>query len=206
MIAEFVLALSNATISASIMITGMLVFSGLGSFASERILPRAGAMMPFVFAAISALLILYGLFLHVPLDAIGRYPYGLRLAVSFLLVVPPAFLMGFPMPTAMATLARLRKETMFLWAWGINGCFSVIGAALVPIAATAFGLSSVLYIAAAAYLLAIPAFFAVLLPMRDAGEPASGDTLFDGSWRDVALESTKAGRLRRRTEVTRRAS
>ncbi len=170
LIADFVLALSNATVSASVMITGMLVFSGLGSFASERLLPHARAAMPFVFAAIAALLIVYGLFLHVPLDLIGTFPYGARLAFSFLLVFPPAFLMGFPMPTAMATLSTLRKDTMFLWAWGINGCFSVIGAALVPIVATAFGLSSVLYLGAGAYLLAIPAFFAVLLPARTGEE------------------------------------
>ena len=81
--------------------------------------------------------------------------------------------MGMPMPVAMATLASLRKETMFLWAWGINGCFSVIGAALVPIVSTAFGLSGVLELGAAAYLLAIPAVFAVLLPVRAAGERRS---------------------------------
>jgi hypothetical protein len=40
----------------------------------------------------------------------------------------------------------------------------VIGAALVPIVATTFGLSAVLAIAGAAYLLALPSFFAVLLP------------------------------------------
>ena len=168
MIAEFVLALSNATISASIMITGMLVFSGLGSFVSERILPRSRTIMPAIFLAIAVLLAGYGLFLHRPLDWIGSFPYGVRLLFSFALVFPPAFLMGFPMPTAMASLARLRKEHMFLWAWGINGCFSVIGAAVVPLFATAFGLSSVLFIAAAAYLLALPAFFAVLLPAEAA--------------------------------------
>ena len=59
-------------------------------------------------------------------------------------MAPPAFLMGFPMPTAMTTLGRLGKDHMFLWAWGINGCFSVIGAAAVPLVATAFGLSTVL--------------------------------------------------------------
>lgn len=164
MIAEFVLALGNATISASIMITGMLVFSGLGSFVSERVIGRARTLMPPIFLGISALLVLYGLFLHIPLNVIGTLPYGLRLLISFFLVFPPAFLMGFPMPTAMANLARLKKETMFLWAWGINGCFSVIGAAVVPIVATAFGLSSVLFVGAVAYLIAIPAFFAVLLP------------------------------------------
>jgi choline-glycine betaine transporter len=59
---------------------------------------------------------------------------------------------------------------MFLWAWGINGCFSVIGAAAVPIIATSFGLSAVLISAGFAYLIAIPAFFAVLLPLRRSPE------------------------------------
>jgi hypothetical protein len=174
LISEFILALSNATVSASILITGMLVFSGLGSFASERYLVRAGDIMPRILVAISALLIGYGLFLDRVLDWIGTFPYGLRLLLSFLLIFPPSFLMGFPMPTAMATLARLDKHHMFLWAWGINGCFSVIGAAAVPVIATSFGLSAVLMIAGGAYVLAIPAFFAVLLPLtrRETSLPA----------------------------------
>jgi hypothetical protein len=74
--------------------------------------------------------------------------------------------MGFPMPVAMTTLGRLGKEAMFLWAWGINGCFSVIGAALVPVLATSFGLHSVLAVSGAAYLLALPMFYAVLKPLQ----------------------------------------
>ena len=130
LISEFMLALSNATVSASVLITGMLVFSGLGSFVSERYLDRARTVMPKVFIAIGALLIGYGLFLDRVLDLIGTLPYALRLVCCFALIFPPAFLMGFPMPIAMTSLARLGKDHMFLWAWGINGCFSVIGAAL----------------------------------------------------------------------------
>jgi hypothetical protein len=90
----------------------------------------------------------------------------LRLVFCFALIAPPAFLMGFPMATAMTWLTRLNKDHMFVWAWGINGCFSVVGAALVPIVATNFGLGAVLEIAGAAYLVAIPAFFAVLRAPR----------------------------------------
>jgi SAM-dependent methyltransferase len=165
LIAEFVQALSNATVSAAILITGMLVASGLGSLVSERFLARAPVTLPKVLLGIGALLIAYGLFVHAPLDWIGTFPYGLRLFFCFLLIFPPAFLMGFPMPTAMGSLARLEKDHMFLWAWGINGCFSVIGAALVPLVATSFGLSTVLYLSGAAYLIAIPAFFGVILPI-----------------------------------------
>ena len=171
LISDFMLALSNATVSASVLITGMLVFSGLGAFASERFLPRARSLMPMIFVAIGALLIGYGAFLDRVLDLIGTLPYALRLIFCFALIFPPAFLMGFPMPTAMTLLARLGKDHMFLWAWGINGCFSVIGAAAVPIVATLFGLGAVLMIAGGAYLVAIPAFFAVLLPLRHTAAP-----------------------------------
>jgi hypothetical protein len=171
LIAEFMLALSNATVSASVLITGMLVCSGLGAYFSERYLDRARTMLPKIFVAIGVLLIGYGLFLDRLLDLIGTLPYPLRLISCFGLIFPPAFLMGFPMPTAMTSLARLGKDHMFLWAWGINGCFSVIGAAAVPIIATSFGLNVVLMIAGGAYLLAMPAFLAVLLPPRRSPEP-----------------------------------
>lgn len=162
LIAHFVMALGNPTVSASVLITGMLVFSGLGALLSERALPRMRAIMPVLFLAIGGLLIAYAFFINNALDAIGAFPYGVRLLLSFVIIAPPAFLMGFPMPTAMTTLGRLGKEHMFIWAWGVNGCFSVIGAAAAPVIATNFGLGAVIEIAGCAYLLALPAFFGVI--------------------------------------------
>ncbi|MFI5031950.1 MAG: hypothetical protein ACHQPH_14735 [Reyranellales bacterium] len=171
MIAHFVLALSNPTVSASVLITGMLVFSGLGSFVSERFLDRARSIMPKIFFAIFAILAFYAFTIDYALDWIGTLPYVVRIVLCLLLLMPPAFLMGFPMPTAMTTLGRLGKDHMFLWAWGVNGCFSVIGAALVPIIATSFGLPAVVLVGAIAYLIALPSFFSVLMPL-DAKRPA----------------------------------
>jgi len=168
LISRFTLALANPTISASVMIAGMLVFSGLGAFVSERLFDRARVALPVILLLVAALLIGYGVFLAPVLDQIGAYPYILRLIFCFALIAPPAFLMGFPMATAMTWLTRLNKDHMFVWAWGINGCFSVIGAALVPIIATNFGLAAVLEVAGAAYIVAIPAFFAVLRPPHPA--------------------------------------
>ncbi|KAF0102667.1 MAG: hypothetical protein FD144_2397 [Rhodospirillaceae bacterium] len=166
MISHFILALSNATVSASVLITGMLVFSGIGSFFSERYLDRARSFMPKVFLAIFAILATYAFTIDYALDWIGTLPYALRILLCLLIVFPPAFLMGFPMPTAMTLLGRLGKDHMFLWAWGINGCFSVIGAALVPIVATSFGLPAVVLVGAFAYLIALPAFFSVIMPLQ----------------------------------------
>lgn len=170
LISHFVLALSNATVSASVLITGMLIFSGLGSYVSAIYAANARRILPQILLAIAVFLIAYGYVLDFALDRIGVLPYGLRLLYCFALILPPAFLMGFPMPTAMGWLSRLGKEHMFVWAWGINGCFSVVGAALVPVIATSFGLSTVLIVSGIAYLVAIPAFFGVLLPAR--GAPA----------------------------------
>lgn len=166
MISHFILALSNATVSASVLITGMLVFSGIGSFFSERYLDRARSFMPKVFLAIFGILAVYAFTIDYALDWIGTLPYALRILLCLLIVFPPAFLMGFPMPTAMTLLGRLGKDHMFLWAWGINGCFSVIGAALVPIVATSFGLPAVVLVGAFAYLIALPAFFSVIMPLQ----------------------------------------
>jgi hypothetical protein len=165
LIAHFVAALGNPTVSATILITGMLVFSGLGSFASERFLATARTTMPKIFLAIFAILVFYAFFIDYALDWIGALPYVLRIVLCLALLAPPAFLMGFPMPTGMTTLGRLGKDHMFLWAWGVNGCFSVIGAALVPIVATSFGLPAVVLLGAVAYLIALPAFFSVLKPL-----------------------------------------
>ena len=119
-------------------------------------------MLPILFVAVGVMLILYGLYLGLALDAIGAFPYPVRLVICFLLIAPPPFLMGFPMPIAMTTLGRLGKDHMFVWAWGVNGCFSVIGAAAAPVIATNFGLAAVIEVAGLAYLLAIPAFYGVI--------------------------------------------
>ena len=96
LISDFMLALSNATVSASVLITGMLVFSGLGAFASERYLDRVRNVMPKIFVAIGVLLIGYGLFLDRVLDLIGTLPYALRLVCCFALDLPAGVPDGLP--------------------------------------------------------------------------------------------------------------
>lgn len=164
LIGKFVLALANPTVSASVLITGMLVFSGLGSLTSGRYLERCRQVMPRIFIAIAAILVTYSFILGPILDVIGLWPYALRIVACLALLMPPAFLMGFPFPTGMGMLSRLGKEHFFLWAWGINGLFSVVGSVAVPLIAVLFGLKALMWVAAAAYLLALPAFFALLLP------------------------------------------
>ncbi|MBI1219885.1 MAG: hypothetical protein GC186_15190 [Rhodobacteraceae bacterium] len=158
LIAWFARALTNPTISAATVISGMLVFSGFGSLAAERIVTRARQILPVLLAAIALALAALPLVLPFALATLGTLPIALRLLGTIALVAPPAFLMGFPMATAMTWLGQAGRERSFVWAWAINGSLSVVGAAAVPLVAVLYGLSAVLYAAAAAYGLAIPAF------------------------------------------------
>ena len=172
LISRFLLALGNATISAAVLITGMLVFSGIGSLAAERILDRARIVLPGILAVVGITLLGYALWLEPVLEWIGTHVYPVRLLLCFGLIAPPAFLMGFPMPTALMSLARLGKTEIFVWAWGVNGSLSVVGAVAVPIIAVTLGLAAVLEMSAAAYLIAIPAFFCGFV--RPPREPIAG--------------------------------
>lgn len=162
LISRFTLVFSNPTISASILISALLVFSGLGSLLSERAFDKARNRLPIVLTLISLILIAYAFALPALFGWIGGLPFAAKTAATFALLAPLGTLMGFPMATGMGWLARLRRESFFVWAWGINGCFSVIGAAFTPIIATTFGLNAVLFSSAAAYALAVPAFLQML--------------------------------------------
>jgi len=154
-VSKLVLALSNYTISAGVVITGMLVFSGIGSLLSQHCVGRARSVLPQVLCAIGILLFADAACADRVLDWIGTLPTAWRPVCCLVLILPPSLLMGFPMPIAMTILARQGSDRTFIWAWGINGCFSVVGAAVVPIVATWLGLNTVLAIAAGAYLAAV---------------------------------------------------
>ncbi len=166
LISKYILLLGNPTVSVSILIPGMLVFSGLGSYVSERYVSLADRTMGIIIPAIAVLVVAYAWGFDYLLEAVGRWPFGLKILTCMTLLFPLAFLMGFPFPLGMATLARLKKEAFFVWGWGINGSFSVVGSVLAPVLAVLFGLKFVLLISAAIYLLAWPSFMNLRLADR----------------------------------------
>jgi len=170
---KFVLALGNYTISAAVVITSMLVFSGIGSLLSQRWCDRGRLVLPQVLGAIGLLLLTEAACVDRALEWVGTLSSPWRPFCCAGLILPPALLMGLPMPLAMTALARQGRDRVFIWAWGTNGCFSVVGAALVPIVATAWGLDAVLAMAAGAYLTAVLAVRGVVpapvLPVAEAG-------------------------------------
>lgn len=158
LIGKYIECLGNATVSVTVLITGMLLFSGIGSYVSAGFASKPGRTILPVCCSIAALLLFYAYGLDPLLDFVGMAPYWVRIFVCLGLLFPLAFLMGFPFALGMTTLSEMGKEEFFVWAWGINGSFSVVGSALAPILAVSFGLSSTLLVSAASYLLALVSF------------------------------------------------
>jgi hypothetical protein len=72
---------------------------------------------------------------------------------SVLCIAPLGFVMGMPFPLGLRALSRVRSFQV-AWAWGINGCMSVLSTSLAVVVAVEVGLVGVFYAASGVYLLA----------------------------------------------------
>jgi hypothetical protein len=149
LIQRFILYLGHPIYSAAAVITALLICSGIGSYVSARfdarpqLLRRAtGLVMIFT--------LLYIAILPVLLEWTIGMPLALKGILSFIIIAPPAFFMGMPFPLGLRYLSS-RNESHVPWAWGINGCMSVVSTALATVIAVEFGFVAVMLCAAAAY-------------------------------------------------------
>jgi len=158
LIGEASLYLDDVTTAFALVLSGMLIFSGLGSMvASHRWLRRA-------WPAILAILILSLVLLpRIILTTIG-WPLPIRLGLMALLLAPLSFVLGMPFPMGLAEAAK--KGRGFLpWAWALNGAFSVIATPLANLIASEIGFRCLIGGAAVLYGLAWVSFPA-LSPAR----------------------------------------
>ena len=78
--------------------------------------------------------------------------------MTLMLVAPLAFLMGMPFPIGLSRLGA-EAPAFIPWAWGINGCASVMAALVATLLAVHVGFSMVLLLAAALYVVAAIAWY-----------------------------------------------
>jgi spermidine synthase len=156
-IQKFILFLSNPLYSVAVVLSGFLLFAGLGSAASERLASRvpwpAVSPVSIAVAAIVAIALAYILLLPVVFGHFAGLADAARIAIALLLIAPLAFFMGMPFPLGIARLSR--SAPGFLpWAWGINGFASVVSAVLATLLAIEFGFNAVIVLALALYAIA----------------------------------------------------
>ncbi len=157
-IQKFTLILSQPLYAVAVALCAFLIFSGLGSLYVQRRMKDAS--MPIISVLLRRSVILIGLItvlyiVVLPLvsSTIMALPETVRIFSAFVLAAPLAFVMGMPFPLGMATLQQT-SPNLIPWAWGINGCASVLSAVLAVLLAIEIGFNGVMFCAVMLYLVA----------------------------------------------------
>ena len=149
------LVVHHPTVALALVLAIFLIGAGLGSAWTARV-SEAEARRTLIIAVSGVALLgsLYSVMFDPLLAAFSGWPLAARATVAILLLAPLAFLMGTPFPLALREL----EEPLVPWAWGINGCASVVSPALATLLAIDLGLTAVLWLALALYLLVAATF------------------------------------------------
>jgi len=148
---KLVLFLGHPVYSAATVIAGFLVFSGIGSMASDMLGRRpeaactAGAAVVALIAASSPWL------LDAAIHAAMRLPDWQKFPLGMLFIAPLAFPLGMFFPLGFRHLMK-SDEDLAPWAWGANGFASVLATVGAPLLAMRIGFSGLATVAAACYL------------------------------------------------------
>jgi hypothetical protein len=153
-IQRFLLLLPSPVHSLAVVLSTFLVGSGVGSLLLRRSAADLGRAIRGATLGIALLALLHATILPGLLTALLSRPFLLRLTATVLSLGPLAVLMGIPFPAGFALLRR-RAEALTPWAWGVNGCASVAGAALATLLAIEVGLAAVTLAASGLYLAAL---------------------------------------------------
>lgn len=174
-IQKFTLYLGHPLYAVAVVLCAFLLFAGLGSRKAPRLLARLPATrLPqtcWPVAGIALLVTLYLLTSPLLMQHGLGLPDPARIMLAVALIAPLAFLMGMPFPLGMAKVAA-NAPALLPWAWGVNACATVVGAALAALIALHLGFTGVASLAVLLYL-ASAATFAGL------GQPAAAAQTFN---------------------------
>lgn len=141
----------------ALVLTAMLIFSGLGSMIAGKCgrMPKAASVLSLivVLAWIGAMLIGAEAFMVQTLDQ----SWAVRAGLVLLAAAPVSLALGLPFPLG---LIQVGDGRALPWAWGLNGAFSVVATPLANLMSREVGFSSLLVVAAVLYGLAF-----VVLPV-----------------------------------------
>lgn len=153
LIERFTFFLNDPTLAFALVLSAMLIASGLGSAFSSRFVPRPRAGIRLACAVAATLAAFSGLLLPRLLDLALAWPDPAKLALAVAIAAPLGFFMGMPFPLALSTY-RGSKSAFIPWAWSVNGALSVVATPLANILAVSYGYSWVFLASLGLYALA----------------------------------------------------
>jgi predicted membrane-bound spermidine synthase len=151
---RFILFLGHPIYALSVVLSTLLLASGVGSALSTRLLGRFGVAgsVRRVVAVLLALLLVYALSLGPLFLATLGLPLAMRIAVASLLVGAIGVPMGTLLPLGVQASNRFGQDVT-AWGWGVNGATSVVGSTLSMSISINYGFTTTLLVGIGAYAL-----------------------------------------------------
>ena len=149
-IKEFILLFGDPVISFTVVLSGMLIFSSIGGFYSQRVRRRG-----LIKALVTLIAIL--IFIFLGFETIIQYILStstlMQYILAFLMLAPAGILLGLPFSLGMRYLLNSPVERAY--AWTANGCTSVITSIISAQIALSLGISTIMAGAVLVYFLAL---------------------------------------------------
>ena len=147
---KMVLFLGHPTYAITVVLCGLLAFSGIGSWLSGRISKPSPRILQRLLWAI-----LFGIGLQLVagawlLPAALAWPLTARIVTVLVLLLPLGLTLGMPFPLGIR-IVDARAPELLPWAWAVNGFLSVFSSIFCIILAMAIGFTAVLALAALTY-------------------------------------------------------
>jgi SAM-dependent methyltransferase len=157
LIQKFTLFLGQPVYTMLTVISTMLIFSGIGSMFSDKIIKLFRKKVTPVYLIIGGLVILIAFINPIIFEAMVRASITVRIIISVIIIAIPSFFMGIPFPYGIMKISADENSTRYLvaFSWGVNGFFSVLGSILVVMLSMSYGFKVVFIIGALLYFAAM---------------------------------------------------
>ncbi|MCS6778791.1 MAG: class I SAM-dependent methyltransferase [Geminicoccaceae bacterium] len=131
---------------------GIILSTGLGALASERLRLEASGRILLWSAALALVLFMLPVWFPPVAAAFEGATLPVRVSLCLLAIGPPGFLMGFAFPAGMRLVEAIDARPT-PWFWAVNGAAGVLAAGIAVAVGIEAGISTSLRIAAICYLL-----------------------------------------------------
>jgi len=160
---RYTLLLSHPIYSTAVVLGAVLVFAGCGSLSVGHVESKS---LWVAVTCVCAWVLGQALLEERLFEWALGWPFAGRLALTVVMVGSLSFFLGWPFPIGLRETSG-RYPSLVPWAWGINGCASVIGAVLGKMISMSIGLRMTMGVAALLYVSAALVFrFTVREPRK----------------------------------------
>jgi hypothetical protein len=170
MMQQLSLLLGQPVYSLVLVLAGLILSSGLGSLASERLRLSSSGISRIPALVVSVALACYATSALPLVHRFAAEQFWVRALICLALITPCGFLMGFCFPVGLRRMRELGRDDTLAWMWALNGGASVLATFVASILSMQFSVALPAFVGAACYLvgaLALPWNSAAVVQVRE---------------------------------------